>query len=114
MEIETRRIWIVPFGFGLIILGVGLMASVDAREFKANAFGFCAVNGLLSLLGSYCFRRGWGGWALGLSTMAGLFVLGYYLFTFINAPEQDANLRVALAILSSIATLAILYLPRQR
>ena len=85
--------------------------------FKPNAFYFCSVVALLSIVGAFLIRAGkkWGGFVVaGVATGT---ALAFYLWCFIMKPEQDASVRVACAIIASVGqmcVLATLVLPHGR
>lgn len=108
--------WLLTIFFGLHLVWTGLQASIDAGQYKPNALWFCLVTGLLVMGGAFLLRTGKltaGRWVAGPVVAL---VFGFYLFCFITAPE-DANLRVGLIILASLAEAVVLFLPaapRQR
>ena len=103
--------WLLTILYGLLLIWIGLWRSVLAQEFKPNAFYFCFATGLLAITAGYAFRLGkrWVGAVLGLAAVAP--VLSFYTYCFITDPESDANYRVALAIVASIAQICVITLP---
>ena len=105
--------WILTILFGLFVIWTGLLASIEVREFKPKAFWFCMVTGLVCIVGGFLYRlekRQTGRNHVTLPA-AGL-VLGYYLFTFVTQPEQDATMRVGLAIVAATGQMVVMILPR--
>lgn len=100
--------------FGLFVIGIGLLRSIEAHAFKPNAFWFCLTMGLLAIAAGYLFRIGNSRTATLLAVVSGGVVLAFYLYCFIAKPESDATLRVGLAIVAAIAQLAFVLLPRPR
>jgi len=100
--------------FGLFVVWTGVLRSIEAQDFKPNAFWFCAAMGLLAIAGAYLFRLGRSRIATGLSAAAGLIVLVFYVNCLIVQPEKDASYRVGLVIVAAVAQLAIVFLPPSR
>ncbi|MCU0723487.1 MAG: hypothetical protein MUC63_07720 [Planctomycetes bacterium] len=97
--------------YGLFTVWTGLFASIEAKAFKPNAFGFCAVTGVMAIASGFLLRlekRLAGTILAGLAT---LFVLGFYVQTFVGQPEKDATVRVGMIIVASLAELVVLLLP---
>lgn len=93
--------------YGLFMFWTGLLRSIEAQAFKPNAFYFCLVVGLLSIVGGFLFRfeKRWA--AITLTTIAAVTALAFYLNCFIVQPEKDASVRVALAIVASVGELCV-------
>ncbi|MEK6236211.1 MAG: hypothetical protein N2C14_16010 [Planctomycetales bacterium] len=102
--------WLLTILYGLLVIGTGLMRSVDAGTFKPNAFGFCMVMGLTAIAAGYLLRVGKWKVGVGVAFLATASVLAFYLNCFITQ-DSDATLRVASAILASIAELCVITLP---
>ena len=100
--------------FALIVISTGLARSVEAQVFKPNAFWFCLVMGLLSVTAAYLFRVNRFSSAKTIGGIAASVVLAFYLYCFITQPEQDASVRVSIAIVAAIGQLAIIFLPAHR
>lgn len=104
--------WIVALVYGLFVIWTGLLRGVEAQAFKPNSFWFCLASGLACLAAGYLFRQGkpWAG-----RTVALIFsgtVLAFYLHCFVNQPDKDATVRVALVIVASIGFLAVIFRPQ--
>ena len=106
--------WIAALLYGLHIVWTGLQAGINAKAYKPNALWFCLVMGLAAIAAAYLFRAGRIRVAKGLSFFVTGLVFGFYLYCFIKHPAEDANLRVGLAILSSLAAGALIFLPGSR
>ena len=93
--------------YGLFMIWTGLLRSIEAQAFKPNAFYFCMVVGALSIIGAFLFRsqRRWP--ATIVTAIAAGTALVFYLSCFIGQPDKDASVRVALAIVASIAELCV-------
>lgn len=116
---DTNRIalhdwrWLFTFVFALLVLWTGLWRCIEVREFKPNAFFFCLVMSLLSMLAGFFYwqRKDKLGMVFGAVTAA--MVLGYYLFAFTTEPEKDATYRVGLIIIAATAQLIAVLLPKR-
>ena len=100
--------------YALLILSVGLWRSIEAGVFKPNAFYFCLAVSVLTITGAFMIRGCMKLVGLVLALVATATALAFYLWCFITKPEQDASIRVALAIVSSVGhlcSLATLILP---
>jgi hypothetical protein len=93
------------------LIWTALWASIGAQAFKAKAFWFCLVLAIIALGGAYLYQTGKSKVAKIISLIASTFALAYYLQTFIASPEEDANFRIGLIILSSIALLIVTLMP---
>jgi uncharacterized membrane protein HdeD (DUF308 family) len=100
--------FILTVVYGLFMIWTGLLRSIEAQAFKPNAFFFCLVAGVLSIIGGFLFRleKRWP--AIILVSIAAGTALVFYLNCFIVQPEKDASVRVALAIVASIAELCVI------
>lgn len=105
--------WLFTFVFALIVIWTGLHRCIEAQEFKPNAFYFCFVTGIMAIGAGFLYWQGKDKLAMVLGLVAAGFVFGYYLFTFITQPEQDANYRVGTAIIAAIAQLIVVSLPKR-
>ena len=97
--------------FGLFVIWTGLLRSIEAQAFKPNAFWFCLTMGLVSIAAGFLFRIHKTKIGTGVAILAGIVVLAFYLNCLIKQPEKDATVRVALAIVASIAHLSLILLP---
>ena len=97
--------------YGLFTIWTGLLRGIEAHAYKPNALWFCLVMGSLAIAAGYLFRLGRNLAGLALGLFATLVVLGFYLYSFITAPAEDATVRVGLIIVASIGHLAVLTLP---
>ena len=114
MEKPLSYRWLLTILYGLLLIWTGLQRSIEAQEFKPNAFWFCLVTGILAIAAGYAMRveRKWLGTIL--ASLALFPVLVFYLNCFITQPEKDATYRVALAILASIGELCVITIPRAK
>ncbi len=103
--------WLFSFLFALVVIWTGLYRTIEAQAFKPNAFYFCLVTGSMGIAAGFLYWLGKSKLARVLGLAAGGFVVGYYLFTFVTAPEEDANVRVAIAILAGLVQLITCLLP---
>ena len=99
--------------FALIVISTGLFRSIEAQAFKPNAFWFCLVMGVLSIAAGYLFRINRVALAKAVGGFAASVVLAFYLYCFVSQPEQDATVRVSIAIVAAIGQLAIIFLPAE-
>jgi peptidoglycan/LPS O-acetylase OafA/YrhL len=93
--------------YALFIVWTGLLRSIEAQTFKPNAFYFCLATALIAIVGAFLFRAGKKWPAVITILVATLTVLVFYVNCFITQPEQDATVRVALAIVASIGELCV-------
>lgn len=98
--------------FGLFVIWTGLLRNIEAQAYKPNALWFCLAMGVVAILGGFLYRirRPRIGGALALT--AATIVLAFYFYCFIKQPEKDANYRVGLVILASIAELIVVAMPK--
>jgi len=97
--------------FGLFVVWTGLLRSVEAQEFKPNAFYFCLTMGLIAIAAGFLYRLDRPAIGTCIAVAAGAMVLGFYIYCFIKQPEKDANIRVALVIVAALAQLSLVLLP---
>lgn len=105
--------WLFTFIFALVVIWTGLLRCIEAKEFKPNAFYFCFVTGLLAIGAGYLYWQRKDRLAMVFGLVSAGFVFGYYLFTFVTAPESDANYRVGIAIIAAIGELIVITLPKR-
>lgn len=98
--------------FGLFVIWTGLLRSIEAQEFKPNAFYFCLTMGLIAIGAAFLYRLDRSLFATLVGVAAGAMVLGFYVYCFIKQPDKDANVRVGLVIVAGFAQLALLLLPK--
>ena len=103
--------WLFTFAFALIVIWTGLYRCIEASAFKPNPFYFCLVTGLSVIATGFMLLLRKNETARLLGLLSAGFVLGYYLFTFVSSPENDANYRVALAIMAALVELIVVTLP---
>lgn len=99
--------------FGLFVIWTGLLRSIEAQAFKPNAFWFCLTMGLVAISAGFFYRLDRTKLGAIVGVLAGAIVLAFYLYCFIKQPEKDANYRVALVIVASLAQMAFLGLPEK-
>ena len=99
--------FILTIVYGLFLIWTGLLRSIEAQAFKPNAFYFCFVVGILSIVGGFLFRAGKRWPAIVLTAIAAGTALVFYMNCFIVQPEKDASVRVALAIVASVGQLCV-------
>ena len=87
---------------------------IDAAAYKPNALWFCLVLGLVSIGAAFCYRLGKDRVATIAASFAAIVVFIFYFREFITSPEKEANFRVGLIILSSIAQLVVVSFPARR
>jgi len=100
--------FILTILYGLFMVWTGLLRSIEAQAFKPNAFYFCLVVGILSIVGGFLFRAEKYWPAIVVSTVAAGTTLAFYTNCFMVQPEKDASIRVALAIVASIGELCVI------
>ena len=100
--------FVLTIVYGLFMIWTGLLRSIEAQAFKPNAFYFCMVVGVLSIVGGFLFRADKREPAILLTLIAVGTALVFYLSCFIGQPKKDASFRVALAIVASIAELCVI------
>jgi len=106
--------WLLIVGFGLFVIWTGLLRSIEAQEFKPNAFFFCGCMGLSAIAAGYLLRLEQTKIGIGLGVVVAAIVLAFYLKCFITAPEKDANIRIGLVIVASIGALCALTMPPKK
>jgi uncharacterized membrane protein HdeD (DUF308 family) len=94
--------------YGLFMFWTGLLRSIEAQAFKPNAFFFCLVVGILSIIGGFLFRAEKRWPAIVVTAIVAGTALAFYLNCFIVQPEKDASVRVALAIVASVGQLCVI------
>lgn len=104
----------VTIFFGLFVVWTGLLRSVEAQEFKPNAFYFCLTMGLIAIAAGFVYRLDRRVIATCIAVAAGAMVLGFYVYCFIKQPDKDANIRVALVIVAALAQLSLVLLPAKK
>ena len=100
--------------FGLHIIWTGLLRNIVAAAYKPAALWFCLVMGLIAIAAGFLFRKGFDRAASVTALFAAGVVLCFYFSEFINEPETEANYRVGLIILSSIAEFVVVLLPKKQ
>ena len=100
--------------FGLFVIWTGLLRSIEAHEFKPNAFWFCLLSGLLAVAAGFLFRLEMRVTAVLLGLVTTGMLLAFYLNCFVTQPEKDATYRVGLVIVACFGELCVLLLPRAR
>ena len=98
--------------FSLHLLATGLLRSIEAQGYKPNSLWFCFISALLIILGAALIQKNFRFIGKLLCGAITLLVFVFYLYSFISAPEKDANLRVGAIILTSFAQLIILFFPK--
>jgi uncharacterized membrane protein HdeD (DUF308 family) len=93
--------------YALFMFWTGLQRSIEAQAFKPNAFYFCLFVGVLSIIGAFLFRASRRWFGVGVTTLATGIALAFYVYCFVTQPEKDATIRVALAIVASIAEVCV-------
>lgn len=99
--------------FGLLLIGTGLMRSIEAQAFKPNAFWFCLVTGLLAIGAGYLFRLGKSRTGVIVAVSTSVLVISFYMYCLITQPEKDATYRVCAALLAGFAELSLVLLPNK-
>jgi hypothetical protein len=97
--------------FGLVLIGTGLLRSVEAQAFKPNAFWFCLITGLLAIGAGYLFRMDKSRAGTAVAVMTSLLVVLFYMYCLITQPEKDATYRVCIALLAGFTELSLVLLP---
>jgi hypothetical protein len=97
--------------YGLVLISTGLLRGIEAQEFKPNALFFCLTFGIIAIVAGYLYKLGKGVAGSMVGMLASVPVLGFYFYCFISQPEKDANLRVGVAIIASIAQIIVCTLP---
>ena len=97
--------------FGLLLIGTGLLRSVEAQAFKPNAFWFCLVTGLLAIGAGYLFQLGKSRIGTVVAVAISSIVICFYMYCLITQPEKDATYRVCIALLAGFTELSLVLLP---
>lgn len=105
--------WLFTFIFALVVIWTGLHRCIEAQAFKPNAFFFCLVTGLMAIGAGFFYWQEKDKLAMIFGLASAGFVFGYYLFTFITQPTEDANYRVGIAIIAATAQLIVVTLPKR-
>ena len=106
--------WLFTLLYGLHVVWTGLQRNIEAQAYKPNALWFCLVMGLAAIMASFMFRAGRNRAAKLLMSVVLAIVFGFYLFSFIKDPAEDATVRVGLILLTSIAEAAVVFMPAGR
>lgn len=106
--------WLLCLFYGHLIIAVGLLRGIEARAYKPKALWFCLAMGGLAIAAGFFYRLEKRLPAAVLGAFAGLVTLAYYLTVFTIKAEEDASLRVGVAILASLAQLCVVALPASR
>ncbi|NND96746.1 MAG: hypothetical protein HKN47_05385 [Pirellulaceae bacterium] len=105
--------WLLTILYGLYVIWTGLLRTIQAGEFKPNAFWFCLVTGLIAIVAGFLYRADKNWAATIVASLAVTVVLLFYLNCFITQPDKDATYRVGLVIIASIAQLCVITLPKR-
>ena len=97
--------------YGLHIIWTGLWRNIEARAYKPNALWFCLVMGIIVIGAGFLYRKGIDRIARIVALLAVTLVFGFYFFSFVSKPQNDATFRVGLIILTSIAQYVVILLP---
>jgi peptidoglycan/LPS O-acetylase OafA/YrhL len=100
--------FVLTLSYGLFMIWTGLLRSIEAQAFKPNAFYFCIAIGSLAIVSAFLFRSDRKHSAVALSAIASATALIFYVGCFVGQPEKDATVRVALAIVASVAQLCVI------
>ncbi len=100
--------------FGLHVIWTGLWRNIQAAAYKPNALWFCLVLGSIAIAGAFLDRKGHGRKGVPAVLFAAFVVLAFYFREFVTKPESEANFRVGLVILSSIAMIVVALFPEAR
>jgi len=103
--------WLFTVLFGLHIVWTGLLHNIQTRAYHADALWFCLVMGIAAIAGAFLFRAGRNMAARVVTGCVVAIVFGFYLYSLISAPAEDATMRIGLIILSSIAEAVVIFLP---
>ena len=115
-EIGDRKMnrCILTIIFGLHIIWTGLWRNIEAGAYKPNALWFCLTMGIVAIIAGFLYRKGHERLAAAIALFATTVVFGFYMYTFISKPEDDATIRVGLIILTSIAEYVVILLPKEQ
>ncbi|MFT5525304.1 MAG: hypothetical protein ACI9HK_003271 [Pirellulaceae bacterium] len=97
--------------YGLILISTGLLRGIEAVAYKPNALFFCLTFGTIAIVAGYLYRMNKGIAGSVIAMVAAVPVLIFYFSCFVSQPDKDANLRVAVAIVASIAQIIVSTLP---
>ncbi len=100
--------------FGLHVIWTGLWRSIQAAAYKPNSLWFCLIIGLVAIVAGFLYRKRLERAASITAFCAAAIVFTFYFREFVTQPEKDATFRVGLIILSSIAQLVVIFLPKKR
>lgn len=100
--------------FGFHVIWTGLWRNIQAAAYKPNALWFCLILGLVAIVAGFLYRKRLERAASITAFCAAAVVLGFYFKEFVTQPAEEANFRVGLIILSSIAQLVVIFLPQKR
>ncbi len=100
--------------FGLHIIWTGLWRNIQASAYKPNALWFCLAIGLVAIVAGFLYRKGRERSASITAFIAAAVVFSFYFKEFVTQPEEEATFRVGLIILSSIAQLVVIFMPRRQ
>jgi hypothetical protein len=100
--------------YGLYIIWTGLWRNIEASAYKPNALWFCLVLGLVAIIAGFLYRMERERTAAITAFTVTTIVFSFYFREFITKPEDEANFRVGLIMLSSIAQLVVIFMPRKR
>lgn len=99
--------------YGLHIIWTGLLRNIEAAAYKPNALWFCLAMGLIAIAAGFLFRNGLQRAATACALFAAGVIFCFYFREFICEPENEANYRVGSIILSSIAEIVVVLLPKR-
>ena len=100
--------------FGLHIIWTGLWRNIQAAAYKPNALWFCLVFGIVAIVASFLYRKQKERAASITAFCVATVIFIFYFREFVVHAETEANFRVGLIILSSIAQLVVIFLPQKR
>ena len=100
--------------YSLHVIATGLLRGIEAKAYKPNSLWFCSVCSLLIIGGAVLMQRG--SHLLGKSLVGAitLLILGFYFYSYVSAPGDDATYRVGAVIVSSIGALLVLFFPKEK
>ena len=98
--------------YSLHLIATALINCIQAQELKMNALGFCTTMAVIIIAGAVVYQLGKRCVGTIVISVATALVLGFYVFSFLSAPDKDANWRIGAIILSSIAELMVCLFPR--
>ena len=100
--------------FGLHVIWTGLWRNIQAAAYKPNALWFCLTLGIIAIIAGFLYRKGRERVASITAFFSAAVILAFYFRESITKPETEANVRVGLVILSSIAMLVVILFPRKQ